>query len=91
VLKLTYGNVKLKKCFGGITPEPPFQVRDRSGRRPDGTGRKGRGGQRRGGEWGAGWVMGLSPPQSQIPGYVPVRLASRPSHTPANIRTLEKI
>jgi len=56
VLKLTYGNVELKKCFGGIlTPEPPFQGRDRSG--GDGTGRKGRGGQRRGGD-GRGRVAG---------------------------------
>jgi len=68
VLKLTYGNVELKKCFGGVTPEPPFQGRDRRGR--DGKEGKGRAEEGRG--KGAGWVMGLSPPQSQIPRYVPV-------------------
>jgi len=52
VLKLTYGNVELKKCFGGITPEPPFQGRDRRGRE----GRKGEG------RGGGGMGDGLKPP-----------------------------
>jgi len=48
----------------GMTPYLGMMIRD-------GTGRKGRGGQRRGGEGGAGWGDGVKPPQSQIPGYVP--------------------
>jgi len=71
VLKLTYGNVKLKNLFGGYTTRSPFRARGRCGGEEvgkreeglggyDGEGKGVEGGEARGGE-GRGFSVVQTP------------------------------